>query len=70
MDIIEFQATVKDGNIKVPRKYRRSLTARVHVILLAEKSRKSTTNLIDQLLAHPVQVQGFRPMTRDEIYAR
>jgi hypothetical protein len=39
--------------------------------LLVEQTPKATTaNFIDQLLAHPVRVQGFRPLTREEIYAR
>ena len=70
MNVIEFQATVKDGSIKIPRKYLRDLTTRVRVILLAGEARKSTANLVDQLLAHPVRVQGFRPLTREQIYFR
>jgi hypothetical protein len=70
MYVIEFQATVKDGIIEIPRKYLRNLTTRVRVILLAEESPKSTVNFIDQLLAHPVRVKGFRPLTREEVHAR
>jgi hypothetical protein len=70
MHVIEFQATVKNGSIKVPRKYLREITTRVRVILLAEESPKSTVNLVDQLLAHPIRIQGFRPLTREQIYAR
>jgi hypothetical protein len=68
MQVVEFRATVKDGSIKIPRKYLRDLTTRVRVILLAEKSAKSTVNLVDQLLAHPVRVKGFCPLTREQIY--
>ena len=70
MNAIEFQATVKDGIIKVPRKYLRDISTRVRVILLAEESPKSRANLIDHLLAHPVRVQGFSPLKREQIYAR
>jgi hypothetical protein len=38
--------------------------------LLVEETPKTTVNFIDQLLAHPVRVQGFRPLSREEIYAR
>jgi len=69
MYAIEFQATVKDGIIEIPRKYLRNLTTRVRVILLAEESPKSTVNFIDQLLAKPMRVQGFRPLTREEVHA-
>lgn len=70
MQAIEFQATIKNGTIEIPRQYLKNLSKRVRVILLVEQTPKSTMNLIDQLLAHPVQVQGFRPLTREEIYAR
>ncbi len=70
MYAIEFQATVKDGIIEIPRKYLRNITNRVRVILLFEEASKTTENLIDQLLVHPVRVKGFRPLTREEIYAR
>ncbi len=69
MSIIEFRATVKNGVIKIPRKYLRNLTTRVRVILFAEQS-KATINFIDHLLEHPLQIQGFRPLTREEINAR
>jgi len=69
MFAIEFQATVKEGKIEIPRQYLRKITNRVRVILLVEKAPKATTNLIDQLLAHPVQVKGFQPLSREEIYA-
>jgi hypothetical protein len=42
----------------------------VRVILLVEEASKTTMNFIDQLLAHPMRVQGFRPLSREEIYAR
>jgi len=70
MYAIEFQATVKDGIIEIPRKYLRNLTTRVRVILLAEESPKYTVNFIDQLLANPMRVQGFCPLTREEVHAR
>lgn len=70
MQAIEFQTTIKDGIIEVPRRYLRNLSNRVRVILLVEQTPQTTVNFIDQLLAHPVHVQGFRPLTREEIYAR
>lgn len=69
MFAVEFQATIKNGVIEIPREYLRKLTNRVRVILLAETPPQPTENFIDQLLVHPVRVQGFRPLTREEIYA-
>jgi len=70
MYAIEFQTTVKNGIIKIPRQYLRNLTNRVRVILMVEEASKTTVNFVDQLLAHPVRVKGFRLLTREEIYAR
>lgn len=70
MCAIEFQATVKNGVIEIPREYLRNLSNRVRVILLVEEASKSTVNFVDQLVAHPVRVKGFRPLTREEVNAR
>ncbi len=70
MHTIEFQAIVKNGVIEIPREYLKNLTNRVRVILLAEQSPKPSVNFIDQLLAHPVRLQGFQPLTREQVHAR
>lgn len=69
MFAIEFQATVKDGVIEIPREYLKHLARRVKVILLVEEPPRNSVNFIDHLLAHPVQIQDFRPLSREEIYA-
>jgi hypothetical protein len=66
----EFQAVIKNGVIEIPRRYLRNLSNRVQVILLIEQTPETTANFIDQLIAQSVRVQGFRPLTREEIYAR
>ena len=63
MYAIEFQATIKNGVIEIPHQYRKHLSKRVRVILLVEEAPKATENFIDRLLAHPVKVAGFRPLT-------
>ena len=70
MYAIEFQTTVKNGLIEIPRQYLKDFTNRVHVILLVEEASKTTADFIDQLLAHPVRAKDFHPLTRDDIYAR
>lgn len=69
MYAVEFRAKVKNGTIEIPSQYRDRVTGDVKVILLAE-SQEQTSNLIDQLLAEPLRVQGFKPLSRDDIYAR
>ena len=69
MKTIEFQATVKEGKIEIPRQYIGEITDRVSVILLTEEASGKTANFIDALLVHPVRAKGFRPLNREEIYA-
>lgn len=70
METIEFQAVIKDGSIEIPQQYLKRLKAQVRVTLLTENTAKKQENLIDKLLVHPVRIKGFRPLTREEIYAR
>jgi ureidoglycolate hydrolase len=70
MQAIEFRAKIKNGFIEIPNQYSDKLSDRVRVILLVEQTPATTGNLINQLLAHPVRVQGFYPLTREEVHAR
>jgi len=70
MIAVQFQATVKDGVIEIPAEYRDQVTGRLRVILLADEMSAVKANRIDFLLAHPGEVQGFRPLTREEAHAR
>jgi hypothetical protein len=71
LNAVEFQAIVKNGMIEIPREYRKRLSQRVRVIVLAEEERKAQpASLIDDLLLNPIKIEGFRPLTRDEAHAR
>jgi hypothetical protein len=69
MYAVEFQAKVKNGTIEIPAQYRDRIKQMVRVIVLAEADER-TSNLIDQLLENPLRVKDFKPLTRDEMYAR
>jgi hypothetical protein len=69
MHAVEFQATIKDGIIEIPEEYRDELGEQVRVIVLSNE-KSSRPNLIDQLLERPWQIEGLKPLTRDEIYER
>jgi hypothetical protein len=69
MYAVEFRTKVKNGTIEIPEVYRDRFKERVRVILLAEEE-SVTTNLIDELLKHPLKVADFKPLTREEIYER
>jgi hypothetical protein len=67
MTAVEFQTSIKDGTIEIPSEYRDQVKGTVRVIILStERSRQP--NIIDRLLAEPLQVDHFRPLTREEIY--
>lgn len=67
MYAIEFQTKVKDGSITIPEEYRDQLKGSVRVILLAEE-RTETFDMIEHLLVSPLNIEGFKPLTREEIY--
>lgn len=70
MYAVEFQTTIKNGVIEIPVEYQQNLKRSVRVILLAEDVAQTTKSFIDQLLARPLRVKNFQPLTREEIYAR
>lgn len=70
MHAIEFQTIVRDGTIEIPPEHRAQFQHRVKVILLAEDVLQPDVDLIDQLLAKPLQVKGFRPLGREEADVR
>lgn len=67
MSAIEFQTKVKDGSITIPEEYRNQLKGSVHVILLTEESVEDF-DMIEYLLANPLSIEGFKPLTREGIY--
>jgi len=69
MYAIEFQTKVKNGTIEVPEEYRDRLTGSVRVIVLAQ-DKPETAMMIDHLLANPIKLANFKPLTREEIYER
>ena len=69
MEAVEFQARIKDGKIEIPSQYRDKLKDKVRVIVLTEQN-ETDTNLIDQLLASPLKIKEFKPLSRAEIYER
>lgn len=67
MHAVEFQAKIKNGMIEIPAQYKDKLKEIVRVIILTDES-ETTANLIDQLLASPLKVKNFKPLSRVEIY--
>jgi hypothetical protein len=70
MVTVQFKSKVKNGIIEIPRKYRRKIRDNVRVILKTETRKVRSKNYLDKLIAQPVKVKNFRPLTREQIYAR
>jgi hypothetical protein len=71
---IEFNAKVKNGEIAIPKEFIKRLgrCKRVHVVIDRDKSRrkKGKVDILERLMAHPVLIEGFRPLKREDIYDR
>ena len=70
MQTIEFRAKIKNGIIQIPARFKGKVAEDVQVILVSKSEKKTTTDIIDELMAHPLKSKRFKPMTRDEAHAR
>lgn len=76
MYAVEFKAKVENGMIAIPRRLKAVLTDTVKVIVLKDDSAKkpvqesSCGDAIDRLLATPLSMSDFKPLSRKEIYER
>jgi len=67
MRAIEFQTKVKNGSIIIPEQYRDRIKGNVRVILLTEENSEKF-DMVEYLLANPLNIEGFKPLAREEIY--
>ncbi len=72
MRTIEFYTTIKNGVLEIPREVHEALkhASRARVVLFLEPPAPTASNLIDHLLAHPLRIPEFRPLSRDAAHAR
>jgi hypothetical protein len=70
MQTIEFRTKIKNGIIHIPAKFKGKVADDVQVILIAQSEKIKQLDIIDELMANPLKVDGFKPMTRDEAHAR
>jgi hypothetical protein len=70
METVQFKTRIKNGIIEVPKKYQGKFKDNVRVILVAESTKAKAADYLDELMAHPLKVKGFRPLTREEAHAR
>ena len=69
MEAIEFKTKVRNGNIRIPEKYKHSTGNFVKVIIISEQETKQA-DIIDELLDNPLQIKDFFPFLRKDIYER
>ncbi len=69
---ITFDGDIDNGKIQVPEDVQRKFAgkSRVHVTVRLADRNDHEENFLEHLIAHPVRVEGFTPLAREEIYDR
>lgn len=70
MHAFEFTAKPKNGCIQIPAEYQDKVSGNVRVIILSQDQSRSSSNLIEHLLAQPMEIEHFIPFSRSDIYER
>lgn len=70
-----FNAKVNNGKIEIPVEYQDEIhnAEMVQIVILKpspKKKRFPQTGIIAQLTANPIQIAGFKPLTREEANER
>lgn len=67
--MIKFKAKVNQGKIEIPEIYQDNLqmVEAVEVIIYDSLTDRGS-GIIDRLLEHPIEIQDFVPLSREEIY--
>lgn len=71
----QFNAKVNNGKIEIPVEYQDEIhnAEMVKIIILkplSKKKRFPQTGIITQLTANPIQIDNFKPLTREEANER
>jgi hypothetical protein len=71
MNTIEFQANVKEGIIEIPEPHKSEFTFQENVrVIVIKQAQTQETNFLRYLLDHPLKIDSFAPLKREEIYDR
>ena len=70
METVQFRTRIKNGVIEIPAKYKGKVKDNVRVILITDEKKKGKSDIIDELMEHPLKIKGFKPLTREEAHAR
>ena len=67
--MIKFQAKVNRGKIEIPKIYQDNLQMVEMVeIIIPEPQGNLGSGIISRLIEHPIEIQDFVPLSREEIY--
>jgi hypothetical protein len=67
---VEFTAQVIDNAIQLPSDLRERITGSVRVIIVTPAPGAAPTDMIEQLLRHPLPIIDFVPLSCDKANAR
>lgn len=70
MQTITFDTNIKNGIIQIPEKLQGKVSNSVRVILISKSGENSQTDMIEELMANPIHLKDFKPLTRDEANER
>jgi len=74
MQAIEFETVIKSGHIDVPAECKELNGQKVRVLVLLEEGPKEglvrKNSFIEKFIKHPLEVDSFLPMSRNDIYER
>jgi len=73
MNAIEFKTRIENGVIAIPEAYQGELKDGEDVLAIVTvqpRSTEQTGNSLDYLLDHPLELESFTPLKREDIYER
>ncbi len=70
MQTVEFQTKIKNGIIHIPARFKGKIADDVQVILISKSDQISEFDFIEYLMANPLNIKGFKPLSRDDAHAR
>jgi hypothetical protein len=66
---VEFISVVTNGSIPIPDAHKNQIHGRVRVIVMPQQQPQGRSK-IDELLAHPIALPNFTPLTREQAHER
>lgn len=71
MEPFEFETKIKDGIIEIPEPYRANLPTQDNVrVIIVLKPQTQAVKFLHHFLDHPITLNSFTPMKREDIYER